>query len=186
MLVPQLCPSLCDPMDCSPLGSSVHGILQARILKWGAIPLSRGSSWPRDQTTSFSPFSILTPLIIWKLPIAHNHVVRIICPQQHCLSEIIHPGLKCLRKLWPVGSLSRNLECDLSNWSLEWRLDFRLREKGWEKQSWKDRESLQFSSAAQLCPTLCNPMDPSTPGLPVHHQLPEFTQTHVHWVGDAI
>ena len=40
----------------------------------------------------------------------------------------------------------------------------------------------QFSSLAQSCPTLCNPMDCSTPGLPVHHQLPEFTQTHVHWV----
>ena len=38
----------------------------------------------------------------------------------------------------------------------------------------------------QLCPTLCNPMDCSKPGLPVHHQLPEFTQTHVHWVGDVI
>ena len=46
--------------------------------------------------------------------------------------------------------------------------------------------SVQFSSAAQSCPTLCNPMNRSTPGLPVHHQLPEFTQTHVHWVGDAI
>ena len=45
---------------------------------------------------------------------------------------------------------------------------------------------LQFSSVAQLCPTLCNPMNPSTPGLPVHHQLPEFTQTHVHQVSDAI
>ena len=45
--------------------------------------------------------------------------------------------------------------------------------------------SVQFSSA-QLCPTLCDPMNHSTPGLPVHHQLPEFTQTHVHWVGDVI
>ena len=43
-----------------------------------------------------------------------------------------------------------------------------------------------FSSVAQSCPTLCDPMDCSTPGLPVHHQLPEPTQTHVHWVGDAI
>ena len=42
------------------------------------------------------------------------------------------------------------------------------------------------SSVAQSCPTLCNPMDCSTPGLPVHHQLPEPTQTHVHWVSDAI
>ena len=43
-----------------------------------------------------------------------------------------------------------------------------------------------FSSVAQSCLTLCNPMDCSTRGLPVHHQLPEFTQTHVHQVGDAI
>ena len=46
--------------------------------------------------------------------------------------------------------------------------------------------SVQFSSVAQLSPTLCDPMNRSTPGLPVHHQLPEFTQTHVHRVGDAI
>ena len=46
--------------------------------------------------------------------------------------------------------------------------------------------SVQFSSVAQLCQTLCEPMDCSTPGLPVHHQLLEFTQTHVHRVGDAI
>ena len=45
---------------------------------------------------------------------------------------------------------------------------------------------LQFSSVAQLCPTLCDPMNRSTPGLPVHHKIPEFTQTHSHWVGDAI
>ena len=46
--------------------------------------------------------------------------------------------------------------------------------------------SVQFSSVAQSCLTLCDPMNRSTPGLPVHHQLPEFTQTHVHRVGDAI
>ena len=46
--------------------------------------------------------------------------------------------------------------------------------------------SVQFSSVTQSCPTLCDPMNCSTPGLPVHHQLPESTQTHVHWVGDAI
>ena len=43
-----------------------------------------------------------------------------------------------------------------------------------------------ISSVAQSCPTLCDPMNCSTPGLPVHYQLPESTQTHVHWVGDAI
>ena len=44
----------------------------------------------------------------------------------------------------------------------------------------------QFSSVAQSCPTLCDPMDRSTPGLPVHHQLQDFTQTHIHRVSDAI
>ena len=48
--VAQLCPTLCDPMDCSLPGSSVNGILQARILEWVAIPFSRGSSQPRDPT----------------------------------------------------------------------------------------------------------------------------------------
>ena len=47
-------------------------------------------------------------------------------------------------------------------------------------------KSFQFSSVAQSCPTLCDPINRSTPGLPVHHQLLEFTQTHVHWVDDAI
>ena len=46
--------------------------------------------------------------------------------------------------------------------------------------------SVQFSSVTQLVPTLCDPMNRSMPDLPVHHQLPEFTQIHVHWVGDAI
>ena len=46
--------------------------------------------------------------------------------------------------------------------------------------------SLQFSSVAQSCPALCDPMNHSTPGLPVYHKLPEFTQTHVHQVRDAI
>ena len=50
VLVAQLCLTLCDPVDRSPPGSSVHGILQARILEWVAIPFSRGSFRPRDQT----------------------------------------------------------------------------------------------------------------------------------------
>ena len=47
-------------------------------------------------------------------------------------------------------------------------------------------KSVQFSSVTQSCPTLCDPMDCSTPGFPVHHQLLKLTQTHVHWVTDAI
>ena len=50
----------------------------------------------------------------------------------------------------------------------------------------KTRALTQFSSVAQSCPTLCNPTNRSMPGLPVHHQLPESTQAHVHWVSDAM
>ena len=61
-------------------------------------------------------------------------------------------------------------------------LKFSLR----ELKLWHLVPSVQFSSVTQSCLTLCNPMNCNTPGLPVHHQLPEFTQTHIHWVGDAI
>ena len=67
--------------------------------------------------------------------------------------------------MWAVPSLSQMLNSALVAWK---------------------QPSVQFSSVTQSCPTLCDPMNRSTPGLPVHHQLPEFTQTHVHGVGDAI
>ena len=74
MLVTQSCPTLCDPMDCSPPGSSVHGILQARTLEWIVIPFSRGSSWPRDWTTWVSciAFRFFT---IWTTREAHYLVL---------------------------------------------------------------------------------------------------------------
>ena len=66
----------------------------------------------------------------------------------------------------------------------------------WQKVTWHEsltwmnfqfkHNAFQFSSVAQSCPTLCNPLDYSMPGLPVHHHLPEFTQTHAHWVRDTI
>ena len=54
------------------------------------------------------------------------------------------------------------------------------------RESGGSHKCVQFSSVAQSCPTLCDPMNRSTPGLPVHHQLPEFTETHVHRVSDDI
>ena len=63
---------------------------------------------------------------------------------------------------------------------VHWHLKMTSQIPGWQSQS------VQFCSDAQSCPTLCDPVNCSMPGLPVHHQLPEFTQTHVHWVGDAI
>ena len=55
-----------------------------------------------------------------------------------------------------------------------------------QTSDWIHDPYIQFSSVTESCPTLCNPMNCSTPGLPIHHQLPEFTQTHVHGVRDAI
>ena len=109
------CPTLCNPMDCSPPGSSVHGILQARILEWVAVPPPRNCPNPGIQPTSPASQAV-------SLPLSHR------------------------------GSCAKD----------------------------------QFSSVAQSRPTLCDPMNRSTPGLPVHHQLPKFTQTHVHRVSDAI
>ena len=111
----------CKAMDCGPPGSSVHGISQARILKWVPVSSSREPSWPRDWT----------------------HV--------SCIGRwvLYH---------WATRASHINMHADVNT---------------------------PFSSVAQSCPTLCDPMDCSTPGLPVHHQLPEFTQTHVHWISDA-
>ena len=58
VLVAQSCPTLCDPMDCSPPGSSVHGIFQAKIMGWVAILFSRGVSWPRDRIRVSRLFTI--------------------------------------------------------------------------------------------------------------------------------
>ena len=74
-------------------------------------------------------------------------------------------------------------------WATCW--DFDLDCLGIHGSKWKDfpkfsSVSVQFSSVAQSCPTLCDPMNCSTPGLPVHHRLTEFTQTHAHRIGNAI
>ena len=106
-------------MDYSPPSSSVHGILQARILEWVTVLSFRGSSWPSN-------------------PICYSYSSCIIMQDSSL----------------PLAPL-----CAFS---------------------------VQFSSIAQLCPMLCDPMNCSTPGLLVHHQLPEFNQTHVHRVGDGI
>ena len=111
-----------QPLGCSPPGSSVHGILQTRILECIAMPSSKGSSPPRDWT----------------------HISYSSCTAGRFFTTA-PPGKPSYHSYLP-----------------------------------------QFSSVAQSCPTLCDPMNRSAPGLPVHHQLPEFTQTHVHQVGDAI
>ena len=79
------------------------------------------------------------------------------------LAEAICPHFSSLPQGYPTQSLAQNV---------------------FFTHTWQS--GIQFHSVTQLCPTLCDPMNHSTPGLPVHHQLPESTQTHVHWVSDAI
>ena len=99
-------------------------------------------------------------------------------------------GLKSARLLWPWDLSGKNIGMDchfllqgifLSQGSNSCLLCFLY----WH-EDYLPLICLQFSSVAQSCPSVCDPMNHSTPGLPVHHQLPEFTQTHVHRVGDAI
>ena len=86
--VAQSCPTLCDPVDCSPPGSSVHGILQARVLEWAAISFFRGSSRPRDRT-HVSPFSCTGRWILY-----HCMLLRVISKMELALGKKIKALLK--------------------------------------------------------------------------------------------
>ena len=97
----QSCPTLCDPMDCSPPGSSVHGIFQARVLEWVAIPFSRGSSQPRVQTQ----VSCITGRLFTAQPSGFSYITSVlVCslerplPPQYLLSSLIPKDniIKCV------------------------------------------------------------------------------------------
>ena len=93
------------------------------------------------------------------------------------LRELVMDRETWLRSLGWADSLEKETATHSS--TLAWKIL-------WKEETSRLQFSVQFSSVAQSCPTLCDPVNHSTPGLPVHHYLPEFTQTHVHWVGDAI
>ena len=114
---------------------------------------------------------------------------------ENCIFQLIFPFLPLPRIL--PQSLIVDLPSCLNPLALGWNPPARLVKslqclpnlfilEGLSSKFFISLISDQFSSVTQSCPTLCNPMNRSTPGLPVHHQLPEFTQSHVHWVSDAI
>ena len=139
VLAAQLCPTLCDPVYCNPPGSFIHGILQARILEWVAIPFLRGSSWPRDWTwVSWIAGGFFT----FRATAAAKSL-------QSCLTlcnpiDGSPPGS-------PIPGILQGKNTGVG-------CHFLL-------QCMKVKSE---SEVAQSCPTLCDPMDCSPPGSSVH------------------
>ena len=195
-LVTQSCPTLGDPMDYSPPGFSVpgdspgkntrvayHALFQRIFPTQG---LNRGlwhcrcilylqppgkPRWMNEfflsldlpqvlflATKQIWTFSLLSLLFYHHIPIHHHLLPKILC--QPTKWFLFHKSYFTL-----FYSTCNSKTIIFKTWL---------------------KSCFQFSSLAQSCPTLCDPINRSTPGLPVHHRLPEFTQTHVHQVSDAI
>ena len=107
-------------------------------------------------------------------------------PQANCIYRLTWLG--DLTRIWATDSHFEPFEPSVWNSPLDTVTGPVLQPDGSLVSALLDYRytSVQFSSVVQSCPTLCDPMNRSTPGLPVHHQLPEFTQTNVHRVSDAI
>ena len=138
----QSCLTLCDPIDGSPPGSSVPGILQARILEWVAISFSNACMHAKSLQS---------------------------CPTLCNPMDSSPPGFSVHRTLQ-----ARTLEWVAISFSIY------MHTCRYMYTSISDQISRSVVSDS------LRPMNRSTPGLPVHHQFLEFTQTHVHWVSDAI
>ena len=153
--VAKSCPTLCDPMDCSLPGSSVHGIFQARVLEWVAISFSK--NFKKDapfSITILSGFgkkmeSLIQSSMEQPLLNTLGGFLKQLNVQQHYIRAITFLGV-----------------CP------------------WAKKT--NTSVHHCCSVAQLCPIVCDPVDCSTPGLPVRDHLLELPQTHVHRVSDVI
>ena len=189
------CLTLCDPVDCSPPGSSVQGILQARTLGWAAMPSSRGSPRAGDGA-HISCVSCTTGGFFTTMPpgkpcdaatFDHGEVdfcvwceVGLFPADKETSFPVPFPAQPPFNQRGPTSSQS----CIEGSWSP-------LCSTGWVVVLSSAPHSLmpsvsQLFSRSVVSDSLWPWLDCSTPGLPVHHQLPEFTPTHVHWVGDAI
>ena len=102
-------PTLCDHMDCSPPGSSVHGILQVRILEWVAFSFSGGSSWPGDQTHA----SCTGRQVLYYWDMSEAHYWNTVCKNSSKeTAELEKQNYVCFGKLWAILSLLLILKSD--------------------------------------------------------------------------
>ena len=152
-------------MECSLPDSSVHEIFQLRILQWvdqpGKPPDIHTRAFIEVEVPGVKPWDLTKIMVspqIFLVPIQIS-----VCPNPSALCSPSN-GVCSVRQ----SSGSQRLGHD------------------WVTQLNWVQASYQIRSVAQSCPTLCDPMNRSTSGLPVHHQLLEFTQTHVHHVSDVI
>ena len=207
-------------MDCSPPGSSVHGISQARIPEWVAVSLSRDLPDPGIKLTSPALRRLLyrwatreaPGLLPWYLSqiryslktvkwargwytettfqvtfrmYSFNHDPAPEVKLSGVVGSVMPPEDTCfwIPRAWEYIRWQRGTrfidDIKIAN-------HLTLHVEDYPGLSQWTQGHCQFSSFTQLCPTLCDPMDCSAPGFPVHHQLPELAQTHVHRVGDAI
>ena len=148
----------CNPMDYSPPGSSVLGVFQARILE--GVPCLPSRDLPNPEILKLH----LLCLLHWQadsLPLSHvvspgNHI-----PEVKIMEELM---VHCLQ--FHVVNLIVDEPIPTVYSRVQSKFCLHI--------------IVQFSSVTQSCPTLCDPMNRSTPGLPVHHQLPGLAETHVH------
>ena len=174
-----------------------------RWVLWGSL-MNCEASLPFHMLPLFAVFFLSPYLSQWKptypsqnLPLnprKNNSSLLSAASHAPCSRILFYVWLclafSCLRG-WTLGTILRSFRAGTALFTFILQLS--TYNKHLINAYWKNELILlwctfrvKFSSVVHLCPTLCDPMDCSTPGLPVHHQLPEFTQTHVHWVSDAI
>ena len=181
-------------MDWSLLGSSVHGILQA-ILKWGCHSLLWGI-FPTEESNLRLLHSKWN-LYRWATSEALN--LNFLIPERCLLQRFaIRTEFDHIREVLRSWRMTRFLsallpllytrEVSKQTGSIQNFLNYKLLPslKSCVQTIFLEIFSRVINSVTQSYPALCDPMDFSTPGLPVYHQLPEFTQTRVHWVSDVI
>ena len=174
--------------------------MKVRILSQGQVQ-GRLPKWERDPVETSRSHQILK--LQWSLTVKSQGsappTLKGLLPRANhsdrkgIINPTRHPGLLTTLKEWKLTQ--KNFWMWVRNsviFFLPVHLDVYIKTKHWGFHGGSvvknppANAEVQFSSVAQSCLTLCNPMTCSTPHLPVHCQLPEFTQTHVHWVGDAV
>ena len=177
--VAQSCQTLCDSMDCSTTGFPVHHQLlelaQTHVHRVGdAVQPSHLLLSPSPPAFNFSQHQGLFQGVS-----SLHQVAKIL--EFHLLASVlpmnIQDGFPLGWTGW-ISSLSKELSRVFSNTTVQKNQFFSAQLAS--QSSSNIHSVVQFSSVTQSSPTLCDPMNRSTPGLPVHHQLPEFTQTRVH------